>query len=104
MDIRPCLISASFKNCLSGNIPGKVSKASPDPSSPKLIGSHGFPPTSSNPVAERSVLDEVACCGAKAEAEAARAAARAKESLAMVKRLVIRLLLDEYAEDGCWTH
>ena len=53
----------------------KVSKDSPVPSSPRLNGSH----------AEREVLVEATDCGAKAVAEAARAAVRATESLTIVE-------------------
>ena len=64
---------------------GKVSKDSPVPSSPRLNGSH----------AERAEFLEVAACGAKAVAEAARAAAaRATESLAMVNSVGFQSVVD----------
>lgn len=68
MAMRPCLVSDSSKNCLSGNMLGKVSKASPLPSSYKPMGSQ------TSPLAFKAVLAGAACCtGAKADAEAIRA-------------------------------
>lgn len=64
---------------------GKVSLASS--SFPKERGSHGFPPTSSNPVAERAEVTDLASLdGANAFAEDARAATvvRAIESLVIL--------------------
>lgn len=64
---------------------GKVSKDSPVPSSPRLNGSH----------AERADFVEVTACGAKAVAEAVRAAAvRATESLTMVNSVGFQPVID----------
>jgi len=64
---------------------GKVSMLSPSFSRP--MGSHFLPPTSSNPVtAFKEVLDVDKDRGAKAEADVARIAVSAKESLAMVAK------------------
>ena len=65
---------------------GKVSAASS--SLPRERGSHGSPPTSSKPVADREVVEAGALWGAKAEVDAARAAARASESLAIFVKFI----------------
>ena len=67
---------------------GNVSAASS--SLPRERGSHGSPPTSSNPVAERKVVEAGALLGAKAEVDAASAAARARESLAIFVRFYLK--------------
>lgn len=72
---------------------GKVSLASS--SFPKERGSHGFPPTSSNPVAERAeVTGLTSLDGANALAEDTRAAAvvRAIESLVIFIEKLIDLI------------
>mmetsp|Transcript_12467 Transcript_12467/g.29485 ORF Transcript_12467/g.29485 Transcript_12467/m.29485 type:complete len:221 (+) Transcript_12467:354-1016(+) len=73
MAIRPCLISASCRNWVRGNMLGKVSAASSRVARPR--GSHGFPPTSSKPVAtERAVLEADWEAGANAAAVPTRVA------------------------------
>ena len=65
-----------------GNMLGKVSLASSI--FPRERGSHATPPTSSNPVAERVVVDFAEGEGAKAEVEATRAVVSARVSLAIL--------------------
>jgi len=45
------------------------------------MGSHGFPPTSSNPVADKAVLWVIGVVVMKAEAVAAKAAARSRRAM-----------------------
>lgn len=76
---------------------GNVSNASPVPNCPKDIGSHSSSPP--NLVAESALL-LATCCGAKAAADAARAAKRAKESLAMVDFYCNRMIAGGWQKIG----